>query len=90
MVDAFNDKADFSGITTVPLKIGSVKQKTVIDVDEDGTEAVASTAVNMSIRSAMLESAPIAFTADHPFAYIIFDQATGTILFMGKVVNPNN
>lgn len=90
MEDAFTDKADFSGITTVPLKISSVKQKTVIDVNEDGTEAVASTAVNMSIRSAMQESPPIRFTADHPFAYLIFDQGTGTILFMGKVVDPNN
>ena len=90
MIDAFTDRADFSGITTAPLKISAVKQKTVIDVDEDGTEAVAATAVSMSKRSTMMESPPITFTVDHPFAYIIFDQGTGTILFIGKVMNPNS
>jgi serpin B len=90
MSDAFTDRADFSGITTVPLKISVVRQKTVIEVDEAGTEAVASTGVSMAIRSAMNEGTPINFTADHPFAYIIYDQGTGVILFMGKVMNPNS
>lgn len=90
MVEAFTDKADFTGISTTPLKISLVKQKTFIDVDEDGTEAVASTGVSMIKKSSMMEGAPIIFTADHPFVYVIYDQGTGTILFMGKVLNPNS
>lgn len=89
MVDAFTDKADFAGMSSVSLKIGLVKQKTVIDVNEDGTEAVAATGASMSLRMAMMEGTPIVFKVDHPFVYVIYDQVTGEILFLGKVMNPN-
>jgi serine protease inhibitor len=79
-------RADFSGMTTSDrLFISHVVHKTFVDVNEVGTEAAASTAVMMDRVSAPL---PATFRADHPFVYLIRDNRTGSILFLGRVVNP--
>jgi len=91
MIDAFSDtKADFSGIATVDkLYITDVIHKAYIDVNEEGTEAAAATAVVIGVRSAMPRpEEPVVFRADHPFVFAIRHRATGTVLFMGRVVNP--
>ncbi len=86
MRDAFSDKADFNGMSSHDkLSISAVVHKAFIDLNEAGTEAAASTAVLIGRTS--LPKAGI-FQADHPFAYIIKDNNTGAILFMGRVVNP--
>ncbi len=88
MADAFDrDAADFSGITTdEKLYITAVMHKAFIDVNEKGTEAAAATGLAFGATSAAVN--PTIFRADHPFLYLIRDNETGCILFMGRVVNP--
>ena len=85
---AFSNFADFSGITKdEKLKIDRIIHKTFIDVDEEKTEAAAATAITMIRATAlpMTEEKKIAeFHADHPFIYMIVDDFTNTILFMGR------
>jgi serpin B len=81
--------ADFSNMADVqstgePLYIQDALHKAFIDVNEEGTEAAAATAVVVGT-----ESAPPTFYADHPFAFLIRDNDTGAILFMGRVVDPS-
>jgi serpin B len=57
-----------------------------VKVDETGTEAAAATAVIMGVTAMPLE--PVEVRVDHPFLYLIYDQQTGAILFMGRVLNP--
>lgn len=89
MTEAFNDtRADFSGMDGRRhwLYISAILHKAFVDVNEEGTEAAASTAVVMTIRS-MPDPLPV-FRADHPFLFLIQDYATRSILFMGRVANP--
>jgi serpin B len=87
MRDAFSDKADFSGMTTrAKLSISAVLHKAFIDLNEAGTEAAAATVVLLKELSAPQQ--PEDFRVDHPFVYLIKDNRTGAILFMGRVVNP--
>lgn len=87
MRDAFDDrKADFTGLSSMKgLCITAVVHKAFIDVNEAGTEAAAATAVAIGLRSL---PPPATFHADHPFVYVIRDNKTGSVLFMGRVVNP--
>ena len=82
--DVFNPGiADLSGIGNSPnLYVSSAFQKTFVDVNENGTEAAAVTALALSDSSSPL------FVANHPFIFIIQDDETGTILFMGRVMDP--
>ena len=83
---AFSNQADFSLMSTTPLAIGFVKQKTYIDVDEEGTEAAAVTGLGMRTTS-VAPSNTIDFTADRPFFYIIRSDSTSDILFLGQVLS---
>jgi serine protease inhibitor len=82
---AFGDgAADFTGIHPPGgLFISEVKHKTFIQVDEEGTEAAAVTQVG-----ATLTSGPGLFAANRPFLFAIRERLSGTILFMGKMVDP--
>jgi serine protease inhibitor len=86
MIDAFAaGKADFSGMTgNRELFISLVIHQAEVEVNEEGTEASAATAV-VHKRGAP----PTAFVADHPFLFLIRDRQSGSILFMGRVVNPS-
>jgi len=78
--------ADFSGMDgTRELFIREVCHAAFIDLDEEGTEATAATAVVMERKGAPAEHT---FRIDRPFLFLIRDRASGTILFMGQVVNP--
>ena len=89
MPDAFTSAADFSGMTgNRELFISEVVHKAFVSVDEEGTEAAAATAVMMPFSAAPEE--PVEFTADRPFMFLIRDNLTGTILFVGRVVNPGS
>jgi serpin B len=88
MTDAFTDAADFSGMTgTKELYVDAVLHQAALRVDEAGTEAAAATAVKMEPKSAPPLN-PVVFRADHPFVLLLRDARTGTILFIGRVVNP--
>ena len=83
------DEADFSGMTGLKeLFISKVVHKAFIDVNEEGTEAAAATAVIMA-RSSVNGDDRLLFDADHPFLYLIRHKETGTILFTGIVNNPS-
>ncbi|MBM3155129.1 MAG: serpin family protein [Chloroflexi bacterium] len=88
MPDAFTGRADFSGMTGRPdLLISDVFHKAFVAVDEEGTEAAAATAVIMALKAA--PGAPIEVTVDRPFIFLIRDIKTGTLLFIGRVLNPS-
>jgi serpin B len=87
MPDAFSGDADFSGMTgDRSLFISNVIHKAFVTVDEEGTEAAAATAVTM--RTTSVPAPPKLFRADHPFIFIIKDNRSESILFLGRVMNP--
>jgi serpin B len=87
MPDAFGGAADFSGMTGEPgLLISDVFHKAFVSVDEAGTEAAAATAVVM-VESAIPEE-PVEVSLDRPFIFLIRDIGTGTVLFVGRLVDP--
>jgi serine protease inhibitor len=90
MTLAFGREADFSGMTTDRrLSISAVIHKAFADVNEEGTEAAAATAVVMVTRAMMPSpKPPLVFKADHPFLFLIRDVPSGSILFLGRVANP--
>ncbi len=89
MPSAFRSSADFSGMTgTRELFVGFVVHEAFGDVNEEGTEAAAATAVGMELTGDPGTPGPPSFVADHPFVFLIYDHVTGGILFMGRVVNP--
>ncbi len=82
---AFTDEADFSGISDIALQISRVLQKTYIDVNEEGTEAAAVTLIGFETTSGpMLPQ----FIANKPFLYVIKENTSGAICFIGKVGLP--
>ena len=87
MTDAFSEYlADFSGISDTFLYITAVIHKAFIEVNEEGSEAAAATAVVMGTKS--IGPQPIQFIADRPFFFAIRDLRTGSILFMGRIQDP--
>jgi serpin B len=90
MAEAFTPAADFSGMTgQKDLFISQVVHKAYVDVNEEGTEAAAATGVMMKLSSMPgPRPEPIIFRADRPFLFLIKDNKTGAILFMGRVANP--
>jgi len=89
MADAFSARAaDFSGITGGrDLFISAVIHKAYVDVNEEGTEAAAATGVTMRLTSVGPTQTPV-FRADHPFLFLIRDNHSGSILFIGRLMNP--
>jgi len=88
MKDAFTGQADFSGMNGKrDLLISAVVHKAFVDVNEAGTEAAAATAVVMT-RSAAMVHKPVIFRADHPFLFLIRENRTGSILFLGRIMDP--
>jgi serpin B len=88
MVDAFSDSADFSGITSAPVYLSDVLQQAYIEVDETGTKAAAATAVIGEATAALNNNATV--TVDRPFFAIIRDNPTGTVLFVARVLDPQD
>lgn len=86
---AFSDEANFSGMSDRSAKIDFVKQDTYISVDEVGTEAAAVTTVGIVMTSMPAQPQKVVFNANKPFVYVIQENTTGSILFMGIVKNFN-
>lgn len=83
-------RANFSGMRPIPpnLFISDVKHRSVIDVNEAGTEAAAVTSVSMGVTSAMPSENPFEMTVDRPFLFAIEDIETGALLFQGIIHQP--
>jgi serpin B len=91
MPGAFLDAyADFSGMTgRRDLRIDKVIHEANITLDETGTEAAAATAVVMvRITSAGPDPEPVRIVIDRPFVYLVRDRVTGSVLFMGRMLQP--
>lgn len=87
MLDAFTGNADFSGIEeSRELFLNAVLHKAFVEVNEKGTEAAAATAVIMQTKSVSFMSTD--FVADHPFIFLIRENHSRSILFLGKFVKP--
>ena len=90
MQQVFNSaQADFSAMTDSAVAINTVKQKAVIEVNEEGTEASGVTSTGIRITSAIPQKQPFEMNINRPFFFAIRDDRAGTILFMGNVVEPN-
>ena len=88
MTDAFGARADFSGMTgSKDLQISAIVHKAFVSVNEEGTEAAAATGVAVMVSGPTKE--PIPVTVNRPFIFLIRDRATGTVLFLGRVMNPS-
>uniref|UniRef100_A0AAY4D1L3 Serpin domain-containing protein n=3 Tax=Denticeps clupeoides TaxID=299321 RepID=A0AAY4D1L3_9TELE len=86
VVNAFGEKADFSRMTESKVKVSKVQHKAVLNVDEKGTEAAATTTVAIELDS--LPPPPKIVTIDRPFLVFIAERTTRSILFMGKILDP--
>ena len=89
MTDAFSPQADFSGMDgTKNLFISAVVHKAFVEVNEEGTEAAAATGGVGTLKGIHIPEEPVVFRADHPFVFLIRDNRTGSILFLGRIVDP--
>ena len=89
MTDAFTSQADFSGMDgTKNLFISAVVHEAFVEVNEEGTEAAAATGVVGTQKGIDIPEEPVVFRADHPFLFLIRDNRTGSILFLGRIVDP--
>ena len=91
MGDAFGERADFSNLSQSKsqgkLQVDQVKHKSFIEVNETGTEAAAVTSIGVRATS-INPVPPFQMTVDRPFFCAIRDSETGTLLFIGSVVDP--
>jgi serpin B len=94
MTQAFDQKqADLTGIADPMIEklyIDNALHKAFIDVNESGTEAAAATAIIIGMTDCVCEPpAPKIFDADHPFLFALRDVRSGSLLFLGRVVDPS-
>ena len=88
MPSAFKDKAKFKLFDEpLAIKIDDIYHQAVVIVDEKGTEAAAATAI-VAVEASAPINQPVKFTADHPFIFMIKDNKTDAILFLGQVNKP--
>jgi serpin B len=84
------DRANFSGIlqTAQNAFISKVKHKTFAEVNEEGTEAAAVTSAEISVTSVAVPRKSFKMVVDRPFFFAIRDNKTGSVLFLGSIVDP--
>ena len=84
MPSAFNDSADFSGMDgATNLYVSEVIHKTFVEMNESGTEAAA-----VSLELVKARGMVDRFIVDYPFIFLIRENGSGTILFLGRIVDP--
>ena len=89
MKRAFSNDADFSGMSPEQIMITRVVHKAFVDTNEEGSVAAAATGVALEPKAAVADPVtPFTFRADHPFLFLIRHERSGSILFLGRVMNP--
>lgn len=83
----FSEEADFSGISDTPLLLSTIVQKACVEVDEEGTEATAATAVSV-VELCSASWQPEEFNANHPFVFVISNKVSHAIVFLGRFQSP--
>ncbi|MBX3200501.1 MAG: serpin family protein [Labilithrix sp.] len=84
-----DDQADLTGISTAaPLVVKDVIHKTFVEIDENGTEAAAATAVIVGEPTSAPVDEPAVMTVDRPFVVAIVDRATKNLVFVGRILEP--
>jgi serpin B len=86
MGQAFNDNADFSNLSPMPVRLSFVVHEAWVKVMEKGTEAAAASAAGIGPTAIAAPRERLVF--DHPFLFLVRDNATGAILFEAQVTNP--
>jgi serpin B len=87
MGQAFTNAADFSNLSSQPVKLSYVVHDAQMKVNENGTEASAATAV-IAVPTAVMPRPALRVVVDHPFLFLVRDDATGLIIFETQVGNP--
>ncbi|CAL5065189.1 unnamed protein product [Urochloa decumbens] len=86
------EEEDDGGRLDERLFLGDVFHKAVIEVNEEGTEAAASTDIETRVSEAPMsrrwEPKRVDFVADHPFTFFVVEEVSGAILFAGHVLDP--
>lgn len=90
MGEAFSNSANFSEMGDGNFAISEVKHKTFVEVNEEGTEAAAATSVGIALTAAIQEPEPFRMIVDRPFFCAIRENQTGSVLFMGSIVEPHS
>jgi len=83
----FQFRQEFINIADADLRVSNIKQKTFVEVNEEGTEAAAVTVIEV-VFSSIGPDTPIPFFANRPFLYVIKEKSTGAILFIGRMDEP--
>lgn len=83
----FTPAADFTPLTSEPLKVSSVMHQSVLRIDEAGLEGAAATAVMMRLTS-VDTTEPVTFRIDRPFLFLVRHRDTGALYFVARVVDP--
>jgi serpin B len=86
---AFSADADFSAMSAEKLYLSEVKQKSFVEVNEEGTEAATVTTATFHTQAMIRPESPFEMILNHPFFFVIGDKMTRSILFMGIVSNPD-
>jgi len=85
---ALSPQADFSGMSSHPLYVSEVKHQSFVEVNEQGTEAAATTTGVMALASFQHQPPPFEMLVDRPFVFGISEQKTKCFLFIGFVFQP--
>ncbi len=86
----FSRAADFSDMSSIPLYLSAVKHNSFVEVNEQGTEAAAVTTATMKMLAIQRPAPPFEMVVDRPFLFVIEDNLTRTVLFMGAVFDPSS
>merc|ERR1712115_409420 len=87
LTELFNNRANLKGISDLPLYVSNGIHQAAIEVNEEGSEAAAATAVVVGLRTIQRKKR---FYADKPFIFMIYDFQNNIPLFAGKVIDPTN
>ncbi|XP_046989546.1 leukocyte elastase inhibitor-like isoform X2 [Schistocerca americana] len=88
ITSVFEPTADLGGISDLPLEVSKALHKAFIEVNEEGTEAAAATALGVHYLSLPITVSHTVFRADHPFVFLILDTQTKAVLFAGRYSEP--